>query len=290
MDAPISVVVMAINGDPRAPAAVASLREQDVAIEIIVVNTGQVSLKGVLGANLNHVVLVEAEGTRLPGGTRNLGIDQSTGGIIAFLAADCIASPNWASRRLAAHAGGSRAVASALEPAPDPAGGVSRTGWAAYWLLHARRGPEIPPDEAARYGVSYDRALFKRHGIFREDMRIGEDTEFNARITLETPISWAPDVITLHHYPATLREGIADFFDRGRILYAWYRAHKSWPLRATLLRVAGNWRIARQFARYSAGEKRQMLDEAAPAMLLLTLSYASGVWAASMARLFGLRW
>jgi hypothetical protein len=38
---------------------------------------------------------------------------------------------------------------------------------------HAGRAQRIA------YGASYDRRLFEEHGYFREDLRVGEDAEFN---------------------------------------------------------------------------------------------------------------
>jgi hypothetical protein len=41
---------------------------------------------------------------------------------------------------------------------------------------HAGRAQRIA------YGASYDRRLFEEHGYFREDLRVGEDAEFNRRL------------------------------------------------------------------------------------------------------------
>ena len=58
----------------------------------------------------------------------------------------------------------------------------SRAALAAYLLLHHRRMPDTPPKERLLYGLSYDRAIFDRVGLFREDLRAGEDTELAARL------------------------------------------------------------------------------------------------------------
>lgn len=282
--APISVIVMAINGDARAVDAVASLRAQDVVVQIIVVNTGHGSLAATLTLHLDHIVLAESDELRLPGGTRNLGISQSTSGIVAFLAADCVAAPGWASRRLAAHAAGALAVASALRPAPGKDGRVPLASWATYALLHPRRFPECPPDEVAAYGASYSRRLFELHGLFREDLRVGEDTEFRHRITSSgSAPEWAPEVVTLHNYPATLKEALIEMFERGRNLHSWQLGTVARPLRASLLRVASSWRIAQRLKRCTLGETRRALDRAALATLLLAFGYALGAIAAAVA-------
>ena len=289
-DASIAVIVMAINGDRRAADAVASLRAQDVPVEIVVVNTGEGSLAQVLAESREHIVLAEADGLRLPGGTRNVGIAQSRAGIVAFLAADCLATAGWARLRLSAHASGAPAVASALRPAPGPDGEVSTASWASYALLHSRRFPECPADQAAKYGASYARSLFHLHGVFREDLRTGEDTEFHARLSASAAsLHWAPDVVTLHHYPPTLGAALRDTFFRGRSLHAWQRAHAAWPLRAALSRAVGSWVAARKLTRYTIGETRQALERAAPATALLSVSYASGAIVGSLAAVVRMR-
>src|SRR5688572_27866311 len=214
-DARLAVVVMAINGDARVADAVASLMVQDVPLETVVVNSGGGSLRPHLVNYLDRIILVEADALRLPGGTRNLGIEATAAPVVAFLAADCMAPSGWARARLVAYEAGNRAVASALRPAPDASGKVPLASWASYALLHVRRAPEVPAAAAARYGASYNRELFATYGLFREDLRIGEDSEFNARVALDAHLAWAPDIVTLHRYPGTIAAGLRDAFDRG---------------------------------------------------------------------------
>jgi GT2 family glycosyltransferase len=280
--ADISVVVMAVNGDERVAGAVASLLAEAGRIEVIVVNTGESSVKAALGELCDRVVLVEATELRWPGGTRNLGIAQTTSEIVAFLAADCRVAPGWITARLAVHRAGAVAVATALRPATTPSGRIASTSWAAYALLHARRAPECPAAKAALYGVSYDRALFGRHGLFREDIRIGEDTDFNRRIAAEAPLAWAPGAVTLHVYPSGLRPAIADMFDRGRQLYIWNRSRNHRPLWASIRRIIGNWLLAVAFPSRTTGDVRRRLLGAMPLVLLLSISYAYGSVAAAL--------
>jgi hypothetical protein len=63
------------------------------------------------------------------------------------------------------------------------------------------------------YGASYDRRLFEEHGYFREDLRVGEDTEFNQR--LPTRPKWNKRIRTLHRNPTRLFPLIADQYRRG---------------------------------------------------------------------------
>ncbi|HQZ11420.1 MAG TPA: glycosyltransferase [Devosia sp.] len=277
---------MAIDADRRAVDAVASLLAEGGSTEVAVVNTGGASLRGLLAAYLDSITLVEADTRRLPGGSRNLGIAATSAPLVAFLAADCLASRGWVAQRLAAHAQGHLAVATALRPAPDGTGRIPATSWASYALLHVRRAPEYPAASAARYGASYDRWLFDRHGWFREDMRVGEDTEFNGRVSRDAPLAWAPEVVTLHRYPATIRRGLADFVERGRHLFRWFEANDDRPLVRTLRRAAGNWRIARALAGMTSGETQRSLRRAAPLITLFALAYGCGGVAAAFSNWF----
>jgi hypothetical protein len=281
-DAELAVVVMAIEGDARVMDGIASLLAQDVPIEIALVNTGTPSLRPRLVSYLDRIVLVEADIVRKPGGTRNLGIEATTAPIVAFLAADCIASPGWATSRLSAHGRGHRAVASALRPAADATGHVPAASWATYALLHVRRAPEFPGPYAARYGTSYQRSLFGEHGLFREDLRIGEDTDFNARITLRTAIAWAPDVVTLHHYPKSTGRALQDAVERGGNTYSWFAANARYPIRLSLKRAFGSWFMARKLVRFTSGEARAALRRAAPLIGLFAIAYGYGAVAAAL--------
>lgn len=114
--------------------------------------------------------------------------------VVAFLADDCLAEPGWLRERLKAHDAGPRAVASALlcHKPNNPC------ALAAHLSLYVRRMPRAAPDVALTYGVSYARDLFDVHGLFREDMESGEDTEFNKRLGSTGKPMWCPTVRTIH--------------------------------------------------------------------------------------------
>jgi len=158
------------------------------------------------------VPVVHRAGRLMPGAARNLGVDATDAPWIAFLAGDCVAEPGWVAGRLTAHKSGADAVASLL-------GNVyphSRTACAAELLLHHRRMSHTPPDERLRLGVSYARRLFDRHGRFREDLRIGEDSEFNERLRRAgIEIEHAEDVVTAHRNPVAPLDFFRDQYMRG---------------------------------------------------------------------------
>ena len=140
------------------------------------------------------VTVIEREERLLPGVARNIGIRATTAEHVAFLASDCRAAPGWAANRLAKHRKGSAAVASALLPLPAD----SPIAWASHLSLFARRLPLNSRLTALPYGGSFHRSLFESYGLFSEELRIGEDTEFALRLPLKVRPVWAPDVVTLH--------------------------------------------------------------------------------------------
>lgn len=206
-DPPLAVVVLSVGCPPTLAAAVSSLLAQDPRPEVCVVNSGGGDARAAV-APLG-VRVVDVDEVLLPGAARNLGVRHTRAPIVAFLAADCLAEPGWVAARLAAHRTGAQAVASALVNA-FPRSAIARTGHA---QAFGRRLPGVPPHRAARYGVSYDRALLERVGPFRDDLRTGEDTELHWR--LDVPIVWAPSVRTLHRNPTSARELWRDQYRRG---------------------------------------------------------------------------
>lgn len=279
-DADLAVVVMATDAPAEVCDAVRSLLAQDERCEIVVVNTGAAGVVPRLGDLAARVLVVECATRQWPGGARNIGLAHTRAPYVAFLAADCLAAPDWVRRRVRNHRQGHAAVASALRPAPGADGKVARAAWAIYALMHSRRMPETPPQSALRYGVSYDRTLFDRFGPFRDDIRVAEDTEFNRRIVREAKPAWRPNIVTLHRNPETVWAALADQFVRGRRAAAWSRvdlARSPWQsFRAAPARA----RMARQMTEHTTADVRAGLDAARP--LLGPLAHAYGLGALSL--------
>jgi glycosyltransferase involved in cell wall biosynthesis len=216
----LDMAVVVLSYGPRATLvdAVRSLSAQDAGAEIVVVHSGS----GVLPADLTQqgvgVPVVVSSERLLPGAARNAGLAATKARFVAFLADDCIAGPGWVRERVARHREGATAVASALacHKPRDP------VALAAHLSLYFRRMPRTQTDVALRYGVSYDRALFQRYGLFREDLESGEDTEFNQRLTPDDAPLWAPEVVTFHRGADTLQAFLQSQWRRGwRMAQAW---------------------------------------------------------------------
>jgi glycosyltransferase involved in cell wall biosynthesis len=208
----LACVILSFKSQPGLVAAVESILSQDVPVEIAVINSGGGDAPEELRSRGIQVEVINRSEPLYVGAARNLGIAATRAPYVSFLAADCLAEPGWAQGRLREHRAGALAVSSAVTNAhPD-----SNCAWAAYCLLHGSRMPGFAPQFVSHHGLSYARTIFEQFGTFREDLRVGEDTEFNARFRGMFPIAWAPDVRTAHRYPTTFPSLIADQFARGR--------------------------------------------------------------------------
>ena len=208
----LACAVLSLRSQPGLVAAVRSLVEQEPRPEVVVVNSGGGDPAADLTRAGLDVPVVDVCERLYAGGARNRAVEATSSRYVAFLAGDSEAEPGWVAGRLRAHAEGAGAVACALTSPP----GASRSATAAHLLLNWRRMPEAEPPDRLLFGLSYDRALFERFGLFREDLRVGEDSEFNARIRDSVTIAWAPDVRTRHPGPERAREFLADQRRRGR--------------------------------------------------------------------------
>ena len=119
-DSGISVVIPHLNQPELLARCLASLAEgQRRPDEIFVVDNGSRSLPAEVCAAHPGVVLLQ-EPTPGPGPARNRGIAAASGGILAFIDADCLADPGW----LAA------AGAAMADPADTILGGDVRIAYA----------------------------------------------------------------------------------------------------------------------------------------------------------------
>jgi glycosyltransferase involved in cell wall biosynthesis len=266
----IAVVVLSVGAQPELKTAVASLLRQSVPVEIVVVNSGGGDVGARLPRGSKAVKVLSFPDVLWPGAARNRGIAATRSRWIAFLAADCLADDNWAAARLARHQQGHDAVASAV---------VNKNprnifAWASHLAIYTNRLPGTPERFASRFGVSYSRRLFKRHGLFREDLRIGEDSEFNDRLGGPPRLAWAPEVRTIHKNPTTFPAMVTDAFRRGM------RRGEYWPIEEVSLYeliVTGLFRISRRSAQALHGRDRLLATASLPLVALCLCFYAGGV-------------
>jgi hypothetical protein len=203
-----------------------------------------------------------------------VGIDRTRAPFLAFLAADCLATPGWAAARVRQHRSGAAAVASP----PTNAYPESSIAWASLLLLHNRRLAVTTPSARLHYSLSYARSLFDRFGRFREDLRAGEDTEFNARFREHLGTVLAPDAITAHRYPTELGTMLRDAFRRGRLQARMQGAISGRGPRNVRVAVRGPLSVFRSLvvSAKSTREERALLLRAWPLVIAGGVAYTAG--------------
>ena len=182
----ISVIVPVRNGMPWLLEQLRALTEQecDLPWEVIVAdNNSTDESRSVVQewVNRSHRVrLVDASSVRGPGATRNVGVGEARGELLAFCDADDVVQPGW----LAAHV---LALADA-----DISAGVFDV-----WSLNGLTAPSptsyAPPPAMGLFGflpdagsgnVALRRRVFEELGGFTEDMMTGEDIDLSWRAQL----------------------------------------------------------------------------------------------------------
>ncbi|GEM_PF-691329 len=244
--AEMAVVVIGLHAQPEMAAAVASVRAQDMAAEIVVVNSGGGAPEAVLADHLAHIRLIAVAEPLFVGAARSIGVDASRAPLIGFLAGDCTAAAGWVSGRLARHHAGAVTVSSPVLPETGAGLVAIAANRLKYWL----RQPTTPLAEVSHFGRSYPRWLLDAAGVFPPGLRVSEDHALNRIADGIAPPVWAPEVGTRHHEPARLGQLLADHRARGarRADHPPFRALAGKPDAAARLaaemgaRLAGAWR------------------------------------------------
>lgn len=275
----LCVVVIATKADPRLVAAIRSLQAQDVPLEIVVVNSGGGAPAELLARHGIEVPLVDLSERVYVGAARNLGIRATCAPYVAFLAADCRARAGWARRRLELHRAGQMAVASAMvNSAPR-----SLISTAYHLVLFMRRLPGLPEQHAIRFVASFRREIFDCCGLYAEDMRSGEDSDFLVRLPQSATPAWCSGIQTEHDNDIGFLGAVAEMFARGR----------RYGREAARVKGATRWEILRQSARdirrvhWFAGkglgaEELRVAKRAMPFFHCLMLARMAGVLMASI--------
>ena len=216
----LAVVVIGFRAPAEMVAAVRSVLDQNTPLEIVAVNSGGGNAEALLRNAGIDVSVIEVEGRLFAGGARNVGISATQAPFVAFLAGDCLARPRWAEVRLEHHRQGAVAVASAILNSHPR----HLVACAAHLVTYMRRLPGLSAEKALRYGVSFDRKLFDRFGLFDEHMMSGEDTAFLARLPEAMRPVWDPRILTVHRNETSLFSLLADQYRRGRRYGAYLRS------------------------------------------------------------------
>lgn len=201
MTAQVTVVMPAWNAEATIGAAVSSVLDQTVDVELVVVDDGSTDATSAIAEAHGARVRVVRQENQGVAGARNRGIAEATTDLVAFCDADDILFPTHLEALVAAHGGG-RAVATAN----------------AYWLFPSgidhrktRHDGPIPAVERQRRSILeqnfvstmavFPRTLPDEIGPFSTDLRHAEDWEFWMRAVFAgVPIHHQPRPLALYRW------------------------------------------------------------------------------------------
>jgi glycosyltransferase involved in cell wall biosynthesis len=240
----ISVIVPVRNGMPWLDAQLRALTEQECPLpwEVVVADNASTDDSKIVvqeWAKRSHLVrLVDASSVHGPGATRNVGVDEAQGDLLAFCDADDVVQPGWLQAHVAALAGA------------DLSGGVFDV-WSLNGLEAPAGGPFAPPPALGLFGflpaagsnnLAMRRDVFEDLGGFAADLMTGEDFDLSWRAQLAgyRYVTNADAVIARRN-----RQGFGAVFRRyveygrcGPVLFARFRSD---GLRRNLSVAAKSW-------------------------------------------------
>jgi len=291
-----SVVVLAYDSADEVAGALEALRAQrfDEPFEVIVVWSGDERTVEVVRRTMPEAIVV-GHRARIPTGAgRNLGVETSSGEIIAFLAADCRPDPDWLAHRVAGHRQGFAAVGGAVV-CPESAGTMAR---AAHMIEYLDCSPGRPRTEVRgqpAYNLSFHRSVFERHGRYEDGLVCGEDTAFNRRLAdAGERVLFDPSVRMTHGESQSVVDFLRHQYRHG-LWFGWLCRHRSEdvdpggafrsPLRLALWYPAV--RVVRGVQRIVAWERHSLAAALvlAPLMALGLLAASAGSVRASLGSL-----
>ena len=214
----VSVIVLSYNSQQTIRASLDSLAAQNTAIrfEVVVVDSSTDATPMIVSREYPWVRLVRLPRRAFPGETRNVGVEHAKGKVIAFLASDCVAEPEWLNIRMEGHDEGFAAVGGVITNA-NPGNLI---GWANYIMEYAFCLPNRPREVMKGkiiHNLSYLSELFGLYGAFPPDLPLGEDTVFNRRLMLHVePVLFDPRVRTGHINPGSLWHLLQHHYGHGK--------------------------------------------------------------------------
>lgn len=233
----VSIIVPAYNAAAVLPTCLESLLAQDYpadSYEVVVVENGS-SDETVQVASAYPVQVLQSD-VRGPAAARNLGIEYSTGEIVAFTDADCIAASNWLSELVplyrddvTAGVGGSILAYKRENPTLVERFSDEHSPLVNYWSGEAEFLPHLYTANA-----SFRRAVLGQVGGFNPRLYTGEDVDLSWRVQLELKLSLAyqPEAIVYHQHRTT-RQGLARQYRQygfGEIMLdTLYRSYPGYP-------------------------------------------------------------
>lgn len=217
-DHAVSVIVPSHNSEKTIRRCLESLLAQRTTqqFEVIVVDSSKDGTPDLIAREFPWVRLFHLTRRAFPGEARNIGIQNASSKIVAFLASDCVADPLWLETRYRLHQEGFMGVGGAITNANPH----SIVGWANYFMEFIFCLPGRPREEIKGkiiHNLSYRKEVFDRYGFFPSYLPLGEDTIFNRQMMLhEEAVVFEPRILTGHINPTSLKEFLTHHFQHGR--------------------------------------------------------------------------
>lgn len=213
----VSVIVLSYNSEKTIRRCLDSLLAQKTALqfEVVVVDSSEDGTPDLITREFPWVKLIHLTRRAFPGEARNVGIQNASSKIVAFLASDCVADPSWLERRYRLHLEGFAGVGGAITNANPH----SIVGWANYFMEFIFCLPGRPREEIKGkiiHNLSYRKEVFDRYGFFHSNLPLGEDTVFNRQMALhEESMVFEPRVLTGHINPTSLKVFLTHHYRHG---------------------------------------------------------------------------
>lgn len=270
----LSVIIPCYNARTTIGDCLESLKTQaaDKPIEIIVVDSGTDGTGAFVEERFPFARTYRFAERKFCGAARNWGVAQARADVLAFLDADCTASPDWVGAVLEAHEGPDLVVGGAVATSA-PAGVVS---WAAFFCEFSQWMPRRPAGamrDVAGANMSYKRAVFERLGIFLEGTYCS-DTEFHWRLAAQghTP-RFDPRILVTHNNISDFRKFLQHEYAHGRDFGRVRAQHWRWPRWKRALFTAMGllipWKLLAQIAWRSVHDRAYLLRFLASLPLLI---------------------
>ena len=212
----VSVIIPSYNPGRTILPCVESVRSQDVkeTCEVIVADSSTDDTPRLL-ANIPGVRTIHWDQRLFPGSARNLGAEHARGTILAFIDADCTASPRWLRAILESHTRGYPAVGGSIANGTPE----SVVGSAEYFLEFGEFSPSRPSGPvrfAPTCNFSVDRGIFEHSGGF-PDLQASEDVLFGLRLKeMGVAVRFEPEALVFHRCRTALRPFLRNQRSLGR--------------------------------------------------------------------------
>lgn len=179
----VSIIVPSYGRDPFLGAVLGALEKQTLKPqEVVVSHSGLCNPENEIAAAHPEVRVLHSDNRRLPGAARNAGAAIARGDWLCFVDSDVLVPAHWVESLLRAVAGTepNTAICSAVACGSDAGYWASCLWWIEFGSVHPYL-PRQKVESGATAGMLIGRRRFDELKGFREDLYVGEDSEFFSR-------------------------------------------------------------------------------------------------------------